>query len=765
MATDQDILEKLRHLKEVLDARGTGALGETVAWVVPLLAALEPWAAGAHPAEAERLAADRAALTGMSRSGGDDAEARSALERLRVLAGELVTRVENVQPEEDAGEPDAEILDEFVTESTERLNESDGHLLTLENDPSDEEALNAVFRCFHTIKGLAGFLNLKQIERLAHAAEDILDQARTGKRTFAGRAVDVVFDAIDELKRLVAGVASGGARTTSVVTATLIERLRAVGEGREEPSLPPGYSPPSSRRYSDDAQPASLLSEGIVRAAAAAKQAADVGEREPTDKARARDSARSLARALESLAASPSISPPSTSPAPASRGTGAPPRSVRERLIGPDPVLAKAGAAAMAGPAQAEPGPAAKTDVHVPRETIRVDAERLDQLVDMIGELVITESMVRRAVTDDTERRLLARLIARMDKITREVQEIAGSLRMVPLRGTFQKMARVARDVAKKAGRRIEFRLVGEDTELDKTVVERLGDPLVHLVRNAIDHGIEPDERQRTAQGKPAFGHVELRAFHQGGRIHVEIADDGRGLDRERIIAKAIERGLLRDAEGHSNRDVFRLICEPGFSTAAKVTELSGRGVGMDVVKRQIDAMGGTLEITSEPGRGSCFSMRLPLTLAVIDGMLVQVAGERFIIPVQAVSSLVPEQNTSTVMGAGEVIMLQGQVVPVLHLDSVLGLTQADVSRRLNVIIEVDDRKIALPIDTVLGQQQVVIKSLGDGIGETPGFSGCAILPDGRVGLVLDPAGLVRLGERRQVRVTARRRSAAGEAS
>jgi two-component system chemotaxis sensor kinase CheA len=369
-------------------------------------------------------------------------------------------------------------------------------------------------------------------------------------------------------------------------------------------------------------------------------------------------------------------------------------------------------------------------------------------LVDIIGELVITQSMVCRAAEKYAGgNRQFDRDLGRMEKITREIQELAGSLRTVELRALFRKMTRLARDVSKKAQRRVDFRVVGEDTELDKAIVDRIGDPLVHLVRNAIDHGIEKDPQERAAKGKPPVGKVELRAFHRGGNIFIEIEDDGKGIDREAVLGKARERGLVQDGDALSDREVFRLLCEPGFSMAKEITQLSGRGVGMDVVKRHIESMGGTLEIRSELGKGSVFSLQLPLTLAVIDGMVVQVGAERYIIPTLSVVRLVKLQpgDIKSVVGQSEVLRVQDELIPVVRVSELFKMPLGESDRPMALIAEGDGTRVALLINEVLGQQQAVIKGLGESVGDTPGVSGCAIMSDGRVGLVMDVSGLQRL--------------------
>lgn len=551
-----------------------------------------------------------------------------------------------------APDMDREILSEFVIEGKEQLAHADLRLLELEQNPNNEEAINAVFRSFHTIKGLAGFLNLEDLQAAAHAAEDLLDHARSKKLLLRGRAIDLVFQTTETLRQL----------------------IFQIGDCLNAESWPP----------------------------------------------RGLDTVPALVEAIRALLGVPDDA----------AASAAPPMATRLEAGGstPDPPPSTGGS----------------------DKSIRVDSQRLDQLVDLVGELVITESMVHRAAGEsDNGRRDLRRHMIRLGKITRELQELAGSLRMVAVQGLFRKMARLARDTAKKCGKEVIFEAIGEETELDRTLVERMADPLVHLMRNAIDHGLESDPLERVRRGKPSAGRVCLRASHRSGNIYIEVEDDGRGLNRAAIIEKAVQRGLLRSDETPDDRELFALICLPGFSTVSQVTAMSGRGVGMDVVKRNISAMGGSLEIRSESGQGTCFAMKLPLTLAVIDGMLVRAGGERFVIPTLSVLRLVAPRpaDISTVVEAHELLEVQGEHLPLFRLSTLFDLAPSSTACRIAVVAESEGQRLAILVDELLGQQQAVIKSIGHGIGETPGVSGCAILSDGRVGLVLDIAGLLRLAK------------------
>jgi len=380
---------------------------------------------------------------------------------------------------------------------------------------------------------------------------------------------------------------------------------------------------------------------------------------------------------------------------------------------------------------------------------VRVRTDRLDRLIDTVGELVIAQSMVAQdqTVLDPGNHELL-RKVSHTSKIVRELQDLAMSMRMVPLKMSFQKMARVVRDLAQKSGKSARLVTQGEDTEIDRNMVEVINDPLLHLVRNAVDHGLEtPEERERA--GKPPTGTVLLSAYHAGGNVVIEVQDDGRGLNREKILQKAISKGLIESDKGMSDADIFNLIFEPGFSTAEKVTDVSGRGVGLDVVKAGVEALRGRVTVESEPGKGCTFRLRLPLTMAITDGMLVRVGGQRYIIPtVNIHMSLKPNpEDLHTVSGRGEMLKLRDELLPIFRLHRIFEVPNAVEKLEDGLLVIVDDGsgRYALLVDELLGQQQVVAKALGEGLGKIPGISGGAILGDGRVGLIIDTQGVAAL--------------------
>jgi two-component system chemotaxis sensor kinase CheA len=588
---------------------------------------------------------------------------------------------------------DQSILADFIIEACEHLESSDQNLLTLETEPGNRSSLDAVFRAFHSIKGVAGFLGLEGIKSLSHEAENLLDRIRMGAVPLSPPVMDCVFDCVTFLKGTIADLKRGANdeddRRCQAASATLRERIQGLLSGEA---------------------PAS----GEVPASETAA---------PSGSAAASDQARSEVQAADL------DFPASWSPAPA-----APVAATAAKALAPKADAAgKASAPSLAGAL---------------KDSVKVDSARLDRLLNAIGELVIAESMVLGA--PELKRSLspaLVQKIGQLDKITRELQEMGTSLRMVPIRPTFQKMQRLVRDLSKNSGKAVDFVVEGEETELDKTVVEKIGDPLVHMLRNSLDHGIEPDGDARERAGKPRTARVRLSAFQKGGNVCIEITDDGRGLDRDAILAKARERGLWREEGVPSDKEIFGFIFEAGFSTAKQVTDLSGRGVGMDVVKRNIESLRGRIDIQSRPGHGTTFSIWLPLTLAIIDGMVVRVGNERFVFPTLSIVRIVtpPAEAIHTVKGEGEMVRLSEGLIPISPLRGWSGSAE-DGDRRLLVVAESEGRKAAFPVDELLDQQQIVIKKLEEEFPPIPGISGGAILADGRVALILDVDALMKSG-------------------
>jgi two-component system chemotaxis sensor kinase CheA len=682
------------------------------------------------------------------------------------LAGVKVPgpRADAVEPKQ-AGKPleaDPDLLREFVAEAREHLDNADVHLLIVETNPADADALNAVFRAFHTIKGVAGFLALEEVQALAHESENLLDKARKGELELKGNYIDVTFDAVDMMKRLIANaeraLSSGGVLDSEDGLGELVERLKLIVGGKLLPHEGASIQLSGPRkRIGEILEDEGATTEAAVQAALSKQSIAEalpLGEllvrevvisRSQLNQALAIQENEGFQRKLGEILVASGMARLDDINRAINKQNSPVAEPLGATLVRAGDVSAKQVAQALRSQRQQQ------TPIDV-KEAIKVDAERLDKLIDLIGEMVITESMVSQSneLTKDASPQLV-RQIGQLGKITRELQEIGLSLRMVPVRGTFQKMSRLVRDLAKKSGKAVEFVTEGEDTELDKTVVDRIGDPLVHMVRNAVDHGLEATSADRIGAGKSESGRVTLRAFHKSGSIFVEIEDDGRGLDRDAILAKGKERGLVRDGDALSDREIFGLIFEAGFSTAKQITDVSGRGVGMDVVRRNIESLRGQVDIQSKPGKGTTFSIRLPLTLAIIDGMVIRVGKERYIVPTLSVlRSIKPvSSQLATVVNRGEMLSLQGRMLPLFRLHKLFEVADAQSNPldAIVLILEDEGRQVGLMVDELLGQQQIVIKSLGEAMKGAQGVAGGAIMGDGSVGLIIDVGGVVRLAQ------------------
>jgi two-component system chemotaxis sensor kinase CheA len=385
--------------------------------------------------------------------------------------------------------------------------------------------------------------------------------------------------------------------------------------------------------------------------------------------------------------------------------------------------------------------------------SIRVDTAKIDKLINLVGELVITQSMLSDLSTrfEMSQLAVLLERVAQLERNTREIQERVMGIRMLPIGSAFSRYPRLVRDLSGKSGKKIQLVLSGEDTELDKTVIESIGDPLTHLVRNSADHGLESPE-ERLANNKSEQGTIRLNAFHEGGSICITVEDDGRGLNRDKILAKAIKSGLVGEQEKLADDQIWPLIFKPGFSTAEKVTEVSGRGVGMDVVKRNIESLGGAVSIKTVPGKGTSFTLKLPLTLAIIEGMTVRVGKETYIVPLLSIlESIQPKaESIKTVAGKGELINVRGTYLPIIRMYEVFSLEPeyTEPTKAILLILETEGEHVAVMVDEILGQQQVVIKSMEQNFRKVDGVAGATILGDGTVGFILDVRGLLEIARR-----------------
>ncbi|HLP07551.1 MAG TPA: chemotaxis protein CheA [Opitutaceae bacterium] len=584
-------------------------------------------------------------------------------------------------------EENRELLAEFHAEAVDHLSQIEAALLQLEQNPTDAEAISSIFRSFHTIKGVSGFLQLTPMHTLTHEVESLLDLVRNNKLALTSTIITEMLRARDALQALVGQITIAlekGVLPTEIVPVghliIAVKTLAAGGNAKVAPAPAEAFVAPAPTPVAaEEATVASVLTE--------------VPPPEPT-----------------AVAAAPAV---------------------------PNQTALQQAAAAPAAGAKKSNGPS----------TIRVNTEKLDSLMDVVGELVIVQSQLqesaRHLIDNNTA---LQRNLAQVSRITKELQHTSMALRMIPVKATFQKMERLARDLARDCGKKVSFTVEGEDTELDRTVVEEINDPLVHMVRNSLDHGLE-SAAERLRLGKTEAGKVQLKAYHQGSNIVLEISDDGRGIDPAKVFAKALKQGLVAEGQNLSREETLNLIFLPGFSTAEKVTSISGRGVGMDVVRRNIEKLRGKIEIDSEIGKGSRFRIILPLTMAIIDGLIVKVGEDRFILPTTSVKMAYrPAAETiSTVQGRGEVLDLRGKIIPLhrLHEKFAIEPKAHNPADGIVVVVEFSGRTSGLLVDEMVSKQEVVIKSLGALMQGLPGVAGGAILGDGNIALILDPASLL----------------------
>lgn len=584
-----------------------------------------------------------------------------------------------------------EIIDDFLVETDELLNSLDTNLVKLETAPGDLNLLNEIFRAAHTIKGTSSFLGFDQVTELTHKMEDVLNKLRKAELTVTPEMMDLLLESLDLLKVLVSYVHERSSERLDL--SQIIARLIAIQSGEAPPAA----------------------------AAASVASAPDPAKDEQDDFDAAIAAAVAAARPEAASAADPA-------------------------------------AAEVAGKVNPAKAPAEKK--FSADQTIRVDVDRLDSLMNLMGELVLGRNSLMQTigkVTSENEGNLqvqqLNQAAASVNYITTELQMAVMKMRMQPVGKVFAKFPRLVRDLARDCQKQIELVLSGEETELDKSVIEEIGDPLVHIIRNSSDHGIESPEA-RVAKGKPAKGTIELSAMQEGSNIVLRIKDDGKGLDVDAIRAKAVERGLTTraDVDRMSDKDVFRYIFEAGFSTAKVVSGVSGRGVGMDVVRTNIEKLNGLIELDSAKDQGTSITIKLPLTLAIIQGLLIESDQEIFILPLSSVLETVKAQQADiSYVNGRPVLRLRDEVIPVINIGAVLrgnraGLTLAE--KPYIVVVGLADKKLGINIDRFLGQEEVVIKSLGQYFGATEGIAGATILGDGRIRLIIDLLGLFNIAHR-----------------
>ena len=631
-----------------------------------------------------------------------------------------------------------EIMEDFLIEAFELIEQIDHDLVELESNPEDLELLNRIFRVAHTVKGSSSFLNFDVLTELTHHMEDVLNKARKGELKITPDIMDVVLESVDMMKGLLESIRDNGSDAAAGIDIkNICVRLTQISEG-EAPSAaaeaPAAAPAPEPVKEPEPATPAEEAAPEVSDAELSKLSDSEVeAEIERLLKVRkAEDQARRASKGIAPK--SPEEIAPAASAAPAPK-----PAPSRERDADKKVPAASSGAVAQ-------------------EQTIRVEVKRLDHLMNLIGELVLGKNRLLK-IYDDVEERYegekfleeLNQVVSSLSLVTTDIQLAVMKTRMLPIAKVFNKFPRMIRDLSRDLGKQIDLEISGEETELDKSIVEEIGDPLVHIIRNSCDHGIE-DPETRKAMGKPEKGLVQLKAYNEGNHIVVEIVDDGKGLDADMLKSKSIEKGIIteREADAMSEKEAFGLIFRPGFSTAAKVTNVSGRGVGMDVVKTNIEKLNGIIDIESEVGKGTVMKLKIPLTLAIIQSLLVGTQEEFYAIPLASVLETVrvPIDDIYTIDGKN-VLRLRDEVLSLVRLSDVFGVEKVfdGGDHTYVVIIGVAEAKLGIIVDTLVGQEEIVIKSMGDYLQNIPGIAGATIRGDGRVTLIIDVGAMMEMAK------------------
>lgn len=624
-----------------------------------------------------------------------------------------------------------EILEDFLVEAFELVEQIDHDLVELEANPEDLELLNRIFRVAHTVKGSSSFLNFDVLTKLTHHMEDVLNKARHNELKITPEVMDVVLESIDMMKTLLNSIRDNGNDTAiGLDIAPICARLTAISEGESLESVAPAKTEEPKEEVKEEPKveepevDVNKLSDDEVEA-----------EIERLLKVRKAEDQARRAEKKKTQEANPASSKPA---AQAQNATA-------EKKV----------------PAAGGGSSGANMD-----QTIRVEVKRLDHLMNLIGELVLGKNRLLK-IYDDVEERYdgekfleeLNQVVSQLSIVTTDIQLAVMKTRMQPIAKVFNKFPRVVRDLGRELGKQMELEISGEETELDKSIVEEIGDPIMHMIRNSCDHGIE-DPATRVANGKPEKGTVNLKAYNEGNHIVVEIADDGKGLDADVLKAKAMEKNLIteREADQMSDKEAFALIFKPGFSTAKKITNVSGRGVGMDVVKTNIEKLNGVIEIDSELGKGTVMKLKIPLTLAIIQSLLVGTQEEFYAIPLASVLETVrvPIDDIYTIEGKN-VLRLRDEVLSLVRLSDVFGVKQVleNTDQTYVVVIGVAESKLGIIVDTLVGQEEIVIKSMGEYLQNIQGIAGATIRGDGRVTLIIDVAAMMDIAKEIKVDIKA----------
>jgi two-component system chemotaxis sensor kinase CheA len=594
---------------------------------------------------------------------------------------------------------DQELLDGFLAETAELLEKMDDDLVALEKSAGDVELMNSIFRSIHTVKGASSFLGFELLVKVTHKTEDVLNRLRKGELEVTSEIMDVILEAVDLVKLLVNDIKNGEIIERDL-DETIGKLLPFLSENSKEASVLTPMQPQSESTTVDmEGEYASLPAEQ-------AEAAVTPGTTE-------------IALNGEASFAAPEIPVKGASPV---------------KVISP------------------------KNEELSDNSTVRIDVKRLDDLMNQVGEMVLERNRMLQLNLDyhgnenlPNFGEELGRLAKRINFVTSELQMQVLKMRMIPVEKVFKKFPRIVRNLARELGKEVNLQIIGEETELDRSVVDEIGDPLIHLIRNALDHGLElPNER--VASGKNSTGTVVLSANHEGNHIIISIKDDGRGIDTDKLARKALDKGLITEDQlaAMSQKEILDIIFLPGFSTKEKATDLSGRGVGMDVVKTNIKKLNGMIEIKTELGKGSEFILKLPLTLAIIQSLLVEVENEIYSIPLSAVlETLKVSTDEFHLIGGQEVLKLRDSVLPLVRLQSVFSVEQGEKagSSCYVVVVGIAEKRLGLVVTRLLGQQEVAIKSLGKFLANAPGIAGSTIMGDGRVALIIDPVGLLESEE------------------
>ena len=630
-----------------------------------------------------------------------------------------------------------EILEDFLVEAFELIEQIDHDLVELESNPEDLELLNRIFRVAHTVKGSSSFLNFDVLTKLTHHMEDVLNKARHGELKITPDIMDVVLESVDMMKALLRSIRERGNDVDAGVNISdICDRLTAINEGKDISS-----SKPKEEVKEEAKEPSAMDQEPEVDVNSLSEAEVEAEIERLLKVRKAEDQARREKQKQNEQ---------SEAPAPKVE-TSAPKESK---------------------PQQKESNTPAQSSASAVEQTIRVEVKRLDNLMNLIGELVLGKNRLLK-IYDDVEERYegekfleeLNQVVSQLSLVTTDIQLAVMKTRMLPIAKVFNKFPRMVRDLSRELGKQIDLEISGEETELDKSIVEEIGDPLVHIIRNSCDHGIE-DPKDRLAAGKPEKGVIELKAYNEGNHIVVEIVDDGKGIDALAVKMKALERGLIteREVDNMTDKEAFSLIFKPGFSMAKQVTNVSGRGVGMDVVKTNIEKLNGIIDIDSEVGRGTIMKLKIPLTLAIIQSLLVGSQEEFYAIPLASVKETVrvPVDDIYTIEGKN-VLRLRDEVLSLVRLSDLFGVKQIFESgdQTYVVVINVADSNLGIIVDSLIGQEEIVIKSLGNYLQNIRGIAGGTIRGDGKVTLIVDVGMIMDMAKEIKIDIRASMESSA----